>query len=107
MKKIKIITLISFIATFLISCGAVKEGFTNQKKNNTDEFLVEKKAPLVMPPNYNELPVPKDKGAIESDDSDDVKKLITKSKKSTSSNETSNKSNESLENKILGKIKNN
>jgi len=107
MKKIKIIILISFIATFLISCGAVKEGFTNQKKNNTDEFLVEKKAPLVMPPNYNELPVPKDKGAIESDDSGDVKKLITKSKKSTSSNETSNKSNESLENKILGKIKNN
>ena len=106
-KKIKIITLISFFSTILISCGAVKEGFTNQKKNNTDEFLVEKKAPLVMPPNYNELPVPKDKEAIESSDSNSVKKLITKTKKNTSSNKSSDSSNESLENKILGKIKNN
>ena len=107
MKKIKIITLISLFSTILISCGAVKEGFTNQKKNNTDEFLVEKKAPLVMPPNYNELPVPKDKEAIESSDSNSVKKLITKTKKNTSSNKSSDSSNESLENKILGKIKNN
>lgn len=107
MKKIKIITLISLFSVILISCGAVKEGFTNQKKNNTDEFLVEKKAPLVMPPNYNELLVPKDKEAIESEDSNEVKKLITKTKNNTSSKESSDISNESLENKILGKIKNN
>ena len=107
MKKIKIITFISFFSTILISCGAVKEGFTNQKKNNTDEFLVEKKAPLVMPPNYNELPVPKDKEAVESNDSNSVKELITKRKDNTSSNESSDSSNESLENKILCKIKNN
>tara|TARA_B100000965_G_C19569186_1_gene748259 strand:+ start:1153 stop:1473 length:321 start_codon:yes stop_codon:yes gene_type:complete len=106
MKKIKIISLISFLSIILISCGTVKEGFKNQKKNNTDEFLVEKKAPLVMPPNYNELPVPKDKDAIENEETNEVKKLITKSNKS-SSNKSSNNSNESLENKILGKIKNN
>ena len=33
----------------------------NQKKSSTDEFLVEKKSPLVMPPDYNELPIPKEK----------------------------------------------
>jgi len=44
---------------FLLSCGSVKEGLSNQKKNNSDEFLVKKKTPLVMPPNYNELPEPK------------------------------------------------
>ena len=30
----------------------MKDGFSNQKKNNSDEFLVEKKSPLVMPPDY-------------------------------------------------------
>ena len=34
---------------------ALKEGFSNQKKNKSDEFLVEKKSPLVMPPDYNEF----------------------------------------------------
>ena len=58
MRHLKIIIL-SNLFLFLLSCGTVKEGFSNQKKNNSDEFLVEKKTPLVMPPNYNELPEPK------------------------------------------------
>ena len=58
MRHLKIIIL-SNLFLFLLSCGTIKEGFSNQKKNNSDEFLVEKKTPLVMPPNYNELPEPK------------------------------------------------
>ena len=46
------------IILMLYSCGTIKEGFTNQKKNSSDEFLVEKKSPLVMPPSYGELPIP-------------------------------------------------
>ena len=57
MKHLKIIIL-SNLFLFLLSCGTIKEGFSNQKKNNSDEFLVEKKSPLVMPPNYNDLPEP-------------------------------------------------
>ena len=57
MKQHKIYIVIC-IAIFLSSCGTLKEGFSNQKKNNTDEFLIEKKSPLVMPPDYNELPIP-------------------------------------------------
>ena len=41
MKQHKIYIVIC-IAIFLSSCGTLKEGFTNQKKNNTDEFLIEK-----------------------------------------------------------------
>ena len=89
------------------SCGVVKEGFTNQKKKSTDEFLVEKKAPLVMPPNYNELPTPKQGDEEEISDASEVKKLISKSKNSSSKNTNFNNSSESLENKILGKIKSN
>ena len=60
MKFYKILIILNLLL-FLQACGTVKEGFSNQKKNSSYEFLVEKKAPLVMPPNYNELPVPKSK----------------------------------------------
>ena len=46
---------------FLESCGTwneVKKGLTGQKTDSTDEFLVEKKDPLIKPPNFEELPVP-------------------------------------------------
>ena len=49
MKKFKKFILLNFIL-LLDSCGTVEEGFVNQKKRSTDEFLVEKKSPLVMPP---------------------------------------------------------
>jgi PBP1b-binding outer membrane lipoprotein LpoB len=42
MKQFKFYILIA-IAVLFSSCSSLKEGFTNQKKNNSDEFLVEKK----------------------------------------------------------------
>ena len=66
------------IFLLLISCGTLKEGFSNQKKNNSDEFLVEKKAPLVMPPDYDELPTPNDgqQNKIDNDSSNSIKSLL-------------------------------
>ena len=40
------------------SCQSAKDAFTLKKKNNSDEFLVEKKSPLVLPPDYGKLPQP-------------------------------------------------
>ena len=60
MKQFRFYILIAIVVLFS-SCSSLKEGFTNQKKNNSDEFLVEKKSPLVMPPDYNELPIPNEK----------------------------------------------
>ena len=58
MKYLKLFGVLNLLL-LLLSCGLVKEGFQNPKKKSSDEFLVEKKSPLVMPPNFNELPVPK------------------------------------------------
>tara|TARA_Y100000389_G_C17434912_1_gene504894 strand:+ start:55 stop:378 length:324 start_codon:yes stop_codon:yes gene_type:complete len=55
MKKI---LLLIFMINLLNACQSVTEGFTLKKNNNADEFLVEKKNPLVLPPNFNELPTP-------------------------------------------------
>ena len=104
MKYSKIFTYLSLL-TFLFSCGTVKEGFTNQKKNNSDEFLVEKKSPLVMPPDYNELPIPQSDKNNKDDKSDNsFKNLIEVENKETSVSKSTNKS---FEEKILEQIKNN
>jgi hypothetical protein len=57
----------------------VKEGFSSQKKNNSDEFLVEKKSPLLMPPDYNELPIPNSENVNENKENDQIKDLISNS----------------------------
>ena len=103
MKLFKFYIAIS-IAIILSSCGTIKDGFSNQKKNNSDEFLVEKKSPLVMPPDYNELPIPNEE-KIEKE-TKDIKSLISKSKQEEIS-EDLNKKNSSFEGSILKKIKKN
>jgi len=44
----------------LSSCQNVKDALSGKKYENSDEFLVIKKNPLVLPPNFNDLPTPKD-----------------------------------------------
>ena len=61
MHKRKIISL--FIITLLVtSCSgtwdSVKRGLTGQKANSTDEFLIKRKDPLILPPDYENLPTP-------------------------------------------------
>ena len=105
MNKFKKFILLNFIL-LLVSCGTVKDAFVNQKKNNTDEFLVEKKSPLVMPPDYNELPIPKEKIEQTDINENEFKTLITQKNQDTKSdsNEDVNKNFEEL---LLDKIKKN
>ena len=105
MNIFKKFILLNFIF-LLVSCGTVKDAFVNQKKNNTDEFLVEKKSPLVMPPDYNELPIPKEKIEQTDINENEFKTLITQTNQDTKSdsNEDVNKNFEEL---LLDKIKKN
>jgi len=103
MKLFKFYILLG-ILVFLSSCGSLREGFSNQKKNNSDEFLVEKKSPLVMPPDYNELPMPNEEK--EEEQTNEIKSLISKSKNGETKENTDEK-NSSFESSILKKIKNN
>ena len=103
MKLFKFYIAIS-IAIILSSCGTIRDGFSNQKKNNSDEFLVEKKSPLVMPPDYNELPIPNEQ-KIEKENKN-IKSLISKSNQDENDKNLDKKSS-SFEGSILKKIKNN
>ena len=61
----KKIIYISFLVFFATSCAgtydSVKRGITGQKQSATDEFLIEKKDPLILPPDYENLPTPDDR----------------------------------------------
>jgi len=94
------------IILFLSSCGTIKEGFKNQKKNSTDEFLVEKKLPLKMPPNYKELPIP-NFGKEDSKKENKIKKMINAEKKTSINSENIENNNKNFENSLLEKIKDN
>ena len=45
---------------FLCACQNVKDALQGKKYENSDEFLVIKKNPLILPPSFNDLPSPKD-----------------------------------------------
>ncbi|MDA9960765.1 DUF3035 domain-containing protein [Candidatus Pelagibacter sp.] len=105
MKQFKLFILFNIIL-FLTSCGSVKEGFSSQKKNNSDEFLVEKKSPLIMPPDYNELPVPKEENLVIESNENEIKSLISKTKNDKIVDNVDEK-NKTFEELLLKKIKNN
>ena len=75
-----------------------------KKKNNTDEFLVEKKSPLVMPPDFNDLPVPNQNKEISEINENKIKDLVTKNETENSEEKTSDENNTSIEQSILKKI---
>ena len=106
MKIFKKLILLSFI--FLTtSCGTLKEGFSNQKKNNSDEFLVEKKSPLIMPPDYNELPMPNTEASGVENEENSIKSLVVNEENILDKSNVKNSENKGIEESLLEKIKNN
>ena len=57
-KKITYILLFIFLVSCANTFDSVKRGLTGAKKNSADEFLVKKKDPLILPPDFENLPTP-------------------------------------------------
>ena len=92
------------ILLFLSSCQGFKDALTGKKYENSDEFLVIKKNPLVLPPNFNDLPTPKDvvdKSQIENLENE-IEDLISSIKDNDEASESSSSDTESF---VLEKIK--
>ena len=105
MKLLKFFLILG-LYILVSSCGTVKEAFTNQKKNSSDEFLVEKKSPLTMPPDYNDLPVPKSKNDKE-ENSSNIENLITSNEDGSIKENNSEDLGQNIEETLLKKIKKN
>jgi len=103
-KYLRISLLLIFILT-IFGCNTLKKGLVPKKKSGADEFLIEKKKPLVMPPAYGELPTPTLQ-KVKKEQKPDIQKII---KGDNSNNQTAqnNELDESFEKSILEKIKSN
>jgi len=99
-KKVIYIMIIIFFVTSCETMNSVKRGLTGEKKLSTDEFLIEKKDPLIMPPDYENLPTPEDRADAEEEISNFEKSLGT-------SIEDNSPSSSSTEGFILKKIQSN
>jgi hypothetical protein len=82
MKKI----LLLFTLLLTISCsslGDAQKVLKNEKIRTTDEFLVKKKAPLELPPDFQKMPTPDSlkKNDIKSkSEKDKIKDILNKGK---------------------------
>ena len=91
------------ILIFLLfsNCSSFYEA---KKQNKSEEFLVEKKSPLVLPPDFEKLPIPESQTEQKNENIKDL--IITKDKTNTQTQNNSNES-QSLEKSIIEKIQNN
>jgi len=100
------ITALTFL--FIVSaCAKLAEGMTGSKRSKSfDEFFIHKKKPLVLPPDFSDMPMPKPTQKKQTQNDNDIEDLL-KTKKNTNSNTSQSASDKSLENSILKKINKN
>ena len=102
MKNIYLLLLISFL---IVSCGGIRDAgkvLRNEKVKTTDEFLVKKRNPLMLPPNFEEIPEPGSMTKKEEEENEKIKKILNMEKNNESLK--SDKSS-SAESSILNRIR--
>jgi hypothetical protein len=102
MKKINNIILALVIITVLSSCGGFSEAgkvLRNEKTTNSDEFLVKKREPLVLPPEYNTLPTPGSENAKKNEDQKKINQILN-----IPSQQPQSKKSSSVEESIINRI---
>ena len=107
MKKTNLLTIIFLSLLLLNSCSSVVEGLGGTKKKGSDEFLVEKKSPLVLPPSFGKLPEQGVKilNNVKSNkkNTSRIEKIINQSSSKNTTNKNSDLNN-SIEKSIIEKI---
>ena len=93
-----IFLLFLFTGSCADTFSSVKRGLTGAKKNSADEFLVEKKDPLILPPDFENLPIP-DEGITDIEEDSIFEKTLEDSTEDNSS------ASDSVESSILKKIR--
>ena len=90
---------------FLLSaCSRLDEAskvLKNEKVKTTDEFLVKKRDPLVLPPDYKDIPLPGSNKEMKKKDNSNIKKIL----KMTNDEKISNDQTSSTEKSIINKIR--
>ena len=102
----KTILLLFLLNILLVACQTFKDAgsvLRNEKKNSTDEFLIQKKEPLTQPPDFDVLPTPgmmTEKNVKKNEEINIKKMLKANDKKSTSLSKNSTSTESSIINQI-------
>ena len=104
-KNIKFLILIILGTIILSNCGLMQQAFDPQNKNTSEEFLIEKKSPLSIPPSFEELPVPLNEKVNKESQINNIESLITENNNNEKLETTD--TDKDFEQSILDQIKNN
>ena len=103
MKKINRTILYFILAIFLYSCGGMSDvGKTlrNEKVKTTDEFLVKKRQPLTLPPDYKNLPEPRSENLEKENERNTINKILK-----IPENKVTKKGSSNVEQSIISQIR--
>ena len=101
-KTIYLISLIFLVTSCADTWGSVKRGLTGEKTKSADEFLIIKKDPLILPPDFENLPTPSERD-VALEEMTNIKKTLKK----TPSTENASSAVSSTEESILRQIRKN
>ncbi|MDB4613351.1 hypothetical protein OAH53_02875 [Candidatus Pelagibacter sp.] len=110
MKKDNYSIFLLFFLLLFLGCQDVKKGFSGKKIDQGEEFLVIKKNPLVIPPDFEKMPIPKNEIEksnsikVKNNQDSDFKKLL-KTQDQNIDVSDSRENTGDLEKKIIDKIK--
>ena len=110
MKKYNYPIFLLFFLLIFSGCQEVKKGFSGKSIDEGEEFLVIKKNPLVVPPDFEKMPIPKNEIEesnsieVENNQDNDFKKLLKTQDQNVDLSDSRENSGD-LEKKIIDKIK--
>ena len=110
MKKNNYLIFLLFFLLLFSGCQDVKKGLTGKKIDQGEEFLVIKKNPLIVPPDFEKMPIPKNEIEesnsieVENNQDSDFKKLLKTQDQNVDLSDPRENSGD-LEKKIIEKIK--
>jgi len=100
-KTIFLVALVFLVTSCADTFDSAKRGLTGKKRKSTDEFLIQKKDPLILPPDYDSLPSPVDREEAVEEMSSFEKTL----KQASETEITPSPAGSSVENLILKQIR--
>ncbi len=100
MKKIYPLLTVLILLTSCTSLSDAGKVLRNEKIKTTDEFLVKKRKPLVLPPDYNEIPEPSSGEENKINEDQKIKSIIKSSEKKISNKNKSSSTEQSIINRI-------
>ena len=100
MRFIYNIFLILAVSSFLFSCGGFK---LKKKATSGEEFLIEKKDPLILPPDFSKLPKPNEQPEM-ADKEVDIKSVFDGNQNSSQEDDNQSPSKSNIKKSILEKI---